>query len=266
MPRIYTVGILLLLLCQSSFATLEICIYNNNALYIGSDSLVTQNTNRILTEKVFKIADTCCLTIADNFGSLVRDGKTGRISLCFFPEEIQSIANYSRLSKAPLQNSISNFVVAFGYKYRNWMQTKLQEGGELTTRLTFWSYDKTNGDFFGSSCLFDGTNHVELETVFARGTRHIGPSVWFQGEQHFLPDLILSKKKPLADLRSDELAKNINAALMESPMSEQAIVQCMLEMFRLHKKYAASFSTDKGLIDEPYVIYKITKETVIKIR
>jgi hypothetical protein len=48
-------------------------------------------------------------------------------------------------------------------------------------------------------------------------------------------------------------------------MSEEDIVQFMLEMFRLHKKYAATFSSDKGLIDEPYVVYKITKEKIAKI-
>jgi hypothetical protein len=221
-----------------------------------------------LQKKVFSVANTCCVSIANNYGGFVRDEATGRISLLFLPKELESACNEMRQSTEPLQNTITNFLAGFKSKYDDYMRRQLLDGTtnqDTSTRLVFWSYDDSRKIFFGSSYLFKGTNHTVLETVFERGTNSVGGPLSFQGEDSFLPGFIRSEDKQMAALRSEEFTKTITAILAESPLAEDRVVNCMLEMFRLHKAYAPLFSSEKGWIGEPYVIYKITKEKTVQL-
>jgi hypothetical protein len=264
------VGFSLLLPIQSSEATLIIAIYNNNAFYVCSDSLVSQqDSNHFNAKKIFEVSKTCCVSIANNYGGPVRDAGTGHISLLFLPNELdKECAEFSH-SPEPLQSVITNITARFKSKYDDYMSRKLPNGTtnqDFKTRLCFWGYDDLNQSFFGYSCLFNGTNHNDLESVFERGAKNTAGPLWFQGEDSFLPGLIMSQDKQLVALRTIEFNEGIQAIRAELPLADDRVVKSILEMFRLHKQYAPIYSSEKGWIGEPYVIYKITKEKIVQIR
>jgi hypothetical protein len=111
-----------------------------------------------------------------------------------------------------------------------------------------------------------------METRMERGPNDKAPDLAFQEEQNFLPALITPLITPtgsqdsLAPLRSSDFSVTIVGLFAGIPMPQERMVSCLLEMFRLHKLYAATFTNDKGWIGEPYVIYKITKTGVEQIR
>jgi hypothetical protein len=69
-----------------SMAGLTIGIYNNDAWFVASDSMVTYIANdgtekTYIGRKVFQTSDSHCVSIANNYGGFVRATNTGKISL-----------------------------------------------------------------------------------------------------------------------------------------------------------------------------------------
>ena len=83
----------------------------------------------------------------------------------------------------------------------------------------------------------------------------------FQGETHFLPALLYNDLKPLVHLKSDEFNGIYESIMSEVPITDAQAISCILQLFSFHKTYASTNFTDKGQIDDPYVIFKITKES-----
>ena len=256
-------------------ATLIIGLYNNDAVYLASDSRMTQpqgnGTRRTFNvRKIFPISDTYCVSIANNYGGLIQETNTGIVSLLLLPLELEVMCSNAYTVKQPIQSKITSIVSDFNSKYCEYMESRLSPptiGEDVATRLCFWGYDDSRKAFICSSYLFDRTNRVpEGITFFVRGTNHVGSPVSLQGETTFLPAVLLAKDKALAQLRTDELSITFGTIMAEVPIAENRVKDCILQMFELQKTHAAAYSTDKGWVGEPYVIYKLTKQGIVKLR
>lgn len=271
---IQTISVVLTLMpWNPSFASLVICIYHNNQIYLGSDSLVhgeggEKNFN---TPKIFPIADTCWVSITGNYGSTFRDTKTGSIiSRIILPLELGQICRDLNATNQPLEYKIITVAKQFGSKYIDYFRKMLSIGKDPrkieATRLYFVGYDPSTKSFFGKSCLFQGTNQAALETRFVRNSKNNLTDFSFQGEDHFLPALLTSSDEIFIKLRSDDLKRTMSQLWRpDSVVSDESVTNLMLEMFSLQKAKASSTGHDKGFIGEPYVIYKITTEQTTKI-
>jgi hypothetical protein len=266
---------LLLLTCPPGMATLIIGLYNNDAMFLASDSRATyveaNGTQKTFTvRKLFAMSDTYCVSIVNNYGGYVQETRTGRISLLLFPAELAIMCSNAYSVKQPIQSKITSIVSDFHLKYCEYMQKKLAprtSGEDMATRLCFWGYDDSRKGFVCSSYLFDRTNQVPQEsTFFVRGTNHMGSAVSLQGESTFLPAVLYGENKALAQLRTDEFTSTIGPIMAEVPIAENRITKFILQMFDLQKTHAAAYSSDKGWVDEPYIIYKLTKEKILQVR
>ncbi len=265
--------VLTLMPWNPSFASLVICIYHNNQLYLGSDSLVhgeggEKNFN---TPKIFPIADTCWVSITGNYGSTFRDTKTGSIiSRIILPLELGQICRDLNATNQPLEYKIITVAQQFGSKYIDCFEKRLSTGEDLRkiedTRICFVGYDPSTKSFFQKTRLFQGTKQAPLETKFERNSKINDPVFSFQGEDNFLPALLTSSDEIFIKLRSDDLKRTMSQLRRpDSVVSDESVTNLMLEMFSLQKAKASSTVPDKGFIGEPYVIYKITTEQTTKI-
>jgi hypothetical protein len=260
---------------HSLMASLVICIYNNNELYVASDSCSTvvpkiETINspvmQFQTKKIFKVTDTCCVSITGDFGMSLSNQITGQMSKIFLPNGLETVCSNLNLAAEPLQSDIATVISRFNVRYSDYVNQALATGGNSKdingTRICFWGYDGSTHEFFGSSCYFNGTNDIILEAAFdsASSPNYIG----LQGEDAFLPSVIRGPEK-FAELHSNEFSKTIKDIYRGTPVSEASMMNCILEMFHLHKTYAAQMSSDKGWIGEPYVIYKITDKGLVNI-
>jgi hypothetical protein len=255
-------------------ATLIIGLYNNDAVYLASDSLMTQTqgngTQRTFNvRKIFPISDTYCVSIANNYGGFMQQLNTRGISLLLFPAELAIMCSNACSVKQPSQSKITAIVSGFNLKYCEYMQNRLAPptiGEDVATRLCFWGYDDSRKAFICYSYLFNGTNQLPQEsTFFVRGTNHVGSALTLQGEATFLPKLLYAKDGPLAQLRPDEISSTIGSVMAEIPIAENRVTNCILQMFALQKTHAAAYSADKAWVGEPYVIYKLTKQGIVKL-
>ncbi|MGA3283343.1 MAG: hypothetical protein ABSD57_02640 [Verrucomicrobiota bacterium] len=131
--------------------------------------------------------------------------------------------------------------------------------------LYFTGYDPSGKGFFGSWCIFNSSNHTEsLESVFADDLGVSAGHFSTVGENVFFYDLA-NMPSQFAALHANELSETLRQIIRGSPLPEETIEKSLLEMFRLHKTYAALLNYDKGLIDEPYIIYKITREKTVQL-
>ena len=48
-------------------------------------------------------------------------------------------------------------------------------------------------------------------------------------------------------------------------LSDERVIECLLEMFRVHQKHACRLHFDQGCIGEPYVISNIMAEAVKRL-
>jgi hypothetical protein len=260
---------------RSLMASLVICIYHNDELYVASDSCstfvpktgtVNDPVMQFQTKKIFKVTDTCCVSITGDFGMSLSNQITGQMSKTFLPNELENICSNLNLAAEPLQSDIATVISRFNVRYSDYVNQVLATRGNSKdingTRICFWGYDGSTHEFFGSSCYFNGTNDIILEAAFdsASSPNYIG----LQGEDAFLPSMIREPEK-FAELHSDEFSKTIKGIYRGTPVSEESMMNCILEMFHLHKTYAAQMSSDKGWIGEPYMIYKIADKGLVNI-
>lgn len=267
--------LLILFPYHSLMASLVICVYQNNELYVASDSCSTivpkagttdVPVTHFQSKKIFKVADTSCVSITGGFGNSLTDQNNGQTSVVFLPNELENICNNLNSKTGQLQSDIATTVLRFNMRYSNYVNHALAAGVNNKdidgTRICFWGYDDSTRVFFGLSCFFQGTNSMVLEPAFDSASTPV--YIGIQGEDTFLPSIIREPDK-FAELRSDEFNKTIRDISAGIPVSEERMINCILKMFYLHKTYAAQLSSDKGWIGEPYVIYKITDKDLVKI-
>jgi hypothetical protein len=84
------------------------------------------------------------------------------------------------------------------------------------------------------------------------------------GETRFMHALL--HEKQLHDLGSSNLWNVIQeVSNPDGYISQEQTVNCLLEMFQLHKANAARLQPDEGRIGEPYIIYKITTNGTVQL-
>lgn len=266
---------LLLLISPLSMATLIIGIYNNGTVYLASDSQMmareSNDTNATLrVRKVFPISDTYCVTIANNYGGHIEDPITIQRSILLFPTELAIMCSNAHSAKRPIQSRIASLVADFDVRYSEYIQKKVPKtrgGKDVATLLSFWGYDDSRKAFICYSYYFEETNQLPRESTFlVRGTNHIGGAIALEGEARFLPAVIGAKDGPLAQLKSAELGTFFEAIIAEVPIAESHMTNCIVQMFELQRKYAAAYSTDKGWVGEPYMIYRLTTNKFVRLR
>jgi len=259
---------------QTAFASLAICIYHDQRIYIASDSLVHGIGEKdFKAPKIFPIGNTTWVSITGYYGSTVRDRKTGQaVSRIFFPIELGRICKEANASKqlVTLEDKINSINQRFALIYSEGLDTLLSTKVDPrtieATRLYFVGYDPSTKSFFGKSYLYQGKGRPTIETRFVRNADNNEPDISFQGESHFLSRLLTSSDSAFTTLRSENLNKTFSQLLMpDSIVTDQDVKNFILELFNLHKLHAASVGPDKGLIGEPYHIYKIMSDKTMKI-
>jgi len=257
-------------------ASLVIAAYNDQAIYVASDSCLTQvNANYVPTHfkvtKLFKVSNSSCVSITGNYGMSFEIRNTGEVVVYpYLLNELARICAELSSNQDATAVRIRTVTNRFRLSYDNFVKAVTHLGTKPQaldgTRLLFTGYDEAGQTFFASSCYFQGTNRFDLTVAFARSmSNRIGSSIILQGESAFLPGLLSARDGPLPALRSDALNNAIASIIAEVSIPQDQVVNCLVEMFRLHKDFAATFSSEKGWIDAPYVIYKITKERVVQI-
>src|SRR5689334_2166393 len=93
------------LLCwrgPSCDATVIITLYHQGAVYVGSDSLVVNGTNKFYHPKIFQVSPTCCSAIGRCYGGFIPTGRPGKHTPIYLPLEIQKLCNDNFQTVEPL--------------------------------------------------------------------------------------------------------------------------------------------------------------------
>jgi len=132
------------------------------------------------------------------------------------------------------------------------------------TRIQFAGYDPDNQRFFLKSFLVGVADKPQFDMSQELGAKN-GEMLSLQGESRFLKDLLSRKDRVLWGLVSPEFAKTFDKLNGRSKVPDYLVKNYILEMFYLHRRYAANLSEDKGLIGPPYRVFKITKNKVVQL-
>ena len=270
------IGLLVLLVHPPRVAaSLVITAYRDHAIYVASDTLVSEldGTPQSHEKKVFQLGDTCLAA----WTGLVRLGPKEKACPNQTPSlygALEKLCREYSASREPRAEQEDKLVREITREYRGYIQWALTNGaspadlnGErLRGALSFAGYDPASKVFFGRTYCLQGTNEVSGRTDFNIGLNVVGASVGFQGESHFLSALVYGHDKKLTALCPKKYQMEISELLNPAAtISEERLVDCLLEMLRLHQRHAARLGYDKGFIGEPYVVYKVTAEKITQI-
>ncbi len=250
-----TAGLLLVpmaMLPQLAAGSLVIAIYSNQQIFLGSDSLSVVSGNgtniesRNISQKIFTVSSNCCASITGCYGSEFsithnQSHQGFRVDLANTLGQICSSANGS-------DNDISNIVNQFSKNYIQFIQleqTARKSADDIdSTRVCFWGYDSKEDRFWGSSYVFHWTNDVAISQAF--DSKQInGFYIGIQGEDKFLPSVIRADGSNI-NLRSSNFSETLQHLNSTGGVADQDMVNMILEMFQLHKKYAHQLSSEKG--------------------
>jgi len=131
-----TCSFVILFSCKSAQATLVISIYNNDAIYLGSDSLVSHlngTAEKRRVRKVFTLDKTCSVSIVGLNGGPVGDIYTGRLTNISIAAVLGSTCKHLLASEEPLQSKITNVLSRVGSAYKDYNLRRLQKTGNPET-------------------------------------------------------------------------------------------------------------------------------------
>jgi hypothetical protein len=264
-------GFVFLCLCSSARADLVICVHGPDNLFVAGDALVTSTGADTASRRIFKLEDACCVTITGFVDPVAMDTKTGKAATVRFPVELERICEETRRLDEPLADKISQTVTRFGERYHDCLghRTKLKktpapDSGEIKTRISFLGYDSVLKKFFGRSYRFSETNRTVLESVFESNGTNDSSGLSFVGGTGF-PRALLSGDQPVAQLGSEDFRDTVKDLYSGAPVTDGRIIKCLLEMFHLQKENSARLGYDRGTIEEPYTIYKISREEIVQV-
>ena len=261
-------GSLSLAAAQPARANLVICAYLRNELYVAADSVVVTNASGQSTHapRVFKLGDTTCASLTGFSGPSFKNKKTGKITHMLFTTDLEQICRGAGEGNAPLRSKILKVVTHFGERYRDGLITlmkpdevMLQEERGIGTRIAVAGFDADNDRFFGNSYRFSQTNRTVVEPLFVvDATNRLG-GLSFQGDTKFLSALLSGEPK-LAKLPSEDFRKTLADLYAGEPVSQERVIDCVLEMFRLNNKYAVALGYESEVCEEPYSVFRITRD------
>ena len=263
--------LVLLLVSPASFGSLVITIYHNEAIYIGSDSMATSMaTGKQVdsVQKIFQFSTNACAAIT-GFAMLKVGGLPGK------PEYSLNVAKaLERLCERELPKSDSVerkiTLIAEDLNLRCKVffdDPAIKLPGALEserTRIQFAGYDPEKRRFFQKSLVLGAGEELQFDVAQEFGEKK-GEVVSLQGEARFLKDLISRKDRVLWRLVSPEFARTADKLAGSTIVPAHLVKDYMLELFYLHRRYAANLSEDKGLIAPPYRVFKITKNKVTQL-
>lgn len=261
----------LLVLSPHSEASLVISIYNNNAVYLASDSLLTpglDESKKINGPKIFMVSTNFCVTMTGLFGNPITNTNHTPSGLFTLSDKLKGFCDEEYPQAKPLGAKIMAICDNFQTAHKNYLEKLKSAGVSLSpdhqeTVLYFAGYDSLQTNFAGVQYVF-GTN-MTSQGMFERGANNFEAPIAIFGEADFLSAIDSTNN----DLRLKEIRSKLPDTFMqmwdETPLSEKEMTDLILQLFQLHKTYAASFIRDEGNIGEPYVIYKITKDRVGRI-
>ena len=249
-------------------ASLVICVYNSNAVYIASDSLVAEahGAMKYQSEKVFKLGETHMVGVTGQYGSDFIDDRT-RKPICTvnllsdLETQCKLLCSTTNSLEAKIQ-TIMNVLATNSAIYAR--LCSLAQNPNDGIALFFTGYDESNQRFFGSYSHMRGTSQPTLAAEFDSRTN--STSIYFLGEDRFLGTLLRNPERLPSVGQSQGVVETLEHLNHGLPVAEDRLVNSLMEMFALHKTYASTYTTDKGWIGEPYVIYRITKKGISKLR
>jgi hypothetical protein len=250
--------------CRSTLATLVICIYNDDAIYIASDGMVTRNLQQPgIAQKIFVLSNSCCAYVTGFVGATLVLNQTSRETASELAVVLEGLcAKHSEASES-LERATNMLVDEFHGKQTEAVRRFLFWKGERGTQLGIVGYDQTKRMFFGSAYFFNGTNSPTSETYAANDPR--AGAIHMAGQVKFLSSWHAGDKK-LTGLGSLQLRTTLNEIATFTPVPQNRVVSAILEMFQLQKEYAVKLGYDDVEIGEPYEVYKITKDAARRIR
>jgi hypothetical protein len=270
-PLILLSSLFLFWLCPSSLATLIICIYNRNQIYLASDSQVSDCGGKRIGShnKIFPISQNCCIGLSGFCGGNPIQQSGGTFESSSLTRTLENLCREASANDAPLVSKMDAIATRLSILhcaiFSNEVPTNGTNQSHFLTKLQYAGYNATKHCFFSSSYMLDGTNGTHLEPVFERGSTNNECSVTFQGEDKFPSALLTTTNMRLYKLRSAAFSEVIDDLKSGNSVSDARIINFMLEIFKLHKEHSASMGYDDGWIGEPYLIYKITKEGIVQI-
>ena len=260
-----------------SRASLVIAIFNDDRLFLGSDSQATSfNTNAAAAgpcetvAKMFPVSPTCFAAMTGYNGPIANahsaDTGGGHSSLL---DTLQKDSTNQYVLKTSLTNKIQDVVRDFYSTFNAFTERAELGGSSLHTAeslVVFWGYNHDNAAFFNDCFLFAPNGAVKRFCIFKRGKKEkLGDNILFQGETDFLREVLANREPKFASLRDAAFKNGIKIINRNRYMSDKAVVHFMLMLFHLHKDHARDFFPDEGYVGEPYVIYKITKKASAQI-
>ncbi len=257
---------------QSSLASLVIVLYNNQGLYIGSDSAITslETGKRIgSARKTVRIAENCCVAITGSAGYDIETVWGKPFASLNFSKLLEQLSAQQLTHPASLDHKIVSVATGLNQAFcslrtNGWGRLSTTDS-LLPTCLHFAGYSTQNGCFFVDGCLLDGTNAAHVEPVKKfRGDYDPNP-ILLQGEATFLQALLSGEKPELLRRVSPEFTDTATGIRSGQSVPDGRITSFILEMFRLHATYSAQFGYDKGYVGPPYQIFKITKDNVVEL-
>jgi hypothetical protein len=260
--------------CCNVRGNLAISLFQQDELYFGADSPAPIDLPRAPNPgaRVFKVSDTCCVAITGFEGPVIRKPKRGEPVAVSFPADLADLCEQSRRQYLPVMSIIQNVATHFGERYRDCLVNVMEPAGmattesdALATRLQFAGYDVERQEFFGISYRFAGPSRAVRESVFTRSATNRLGSLSFQGDTAFAADLVADNEK-VAQLASPRLRQSLIDLYKGTPMKLEEATECFLELFRLQQEHAGPMGYSGSPVREPFVIYRITRDGVVRVR
>jgi hypothetical protein len=272
--RLFGVCLCLLGIAIPARANLVICAYLQNQLFVAADSCVVTNAAGGTTHapRVFRLGDSACASLTGFGGPSFKNKKNGQIKHVLFTTDLEQVCQSADEGNAPLPKKIQKVVTHFGERYRDCLITlmkpdevMLQETRGIGTRIAVAGFDPANNRFFGNSYRFSLTNRTAVEPLFEKDATNKLGGLSFQGDTKFLGAL-LSGEPRLTRLPSDDFRKTLADLYSGAPVSEERVIGCVLEMFRLNNQYAAAMGYETEPCNEPYSVFRITRDQFVQVR
>jgi hypothetical protein len=248
-------------------ATLIIGISRGDSLYLASDGQGTTDSGGkapYAVQKIFQVSPTWCASITGWAGGFLEN-----TNLTAFPSILAKICSQETQNHLTPNEVFSQFASEYSNYFASTVfKANIQEWRETT--LSFWGYDLSKNAFFDRGSVFrNGSNEVTLSVYFERplGSK---PSIGFAGQSMFLSHVMapfVTNALPVdsyAAFRSDTVLIMARELFGDGEIRQDRMIEHILTMFDLHKKQAHSAFPEEGAIDEPYTIYRITKQGTVK--
>jgi hypothetical protein len=258
--RLIVLTVLAAVGCLETRATLIIVVHPaNNSIYLASDSSITGSPEPdAVATKIARVSSNCCVAIAGVAETRIINTVTKQQFPVRLFDVLTNICDHeARTDSCALL--VTNITSAFAVSYASFLDLYNQQV-EGNSCLLFVGFDEL-GKAFGTQCVFNRTNHVpEHIPVFKDGLQNGAGPFTIYGEPSFAYSIARSPEQ-FSGMHAERALENVRDLYAGKVLSDEQMAYTILELFRLHR---VSFQTVK--VGPPYVIYKLTKASLTKLR